>query len=46
MMPKPCYLCGHSEHDHLVTFPNDPYLKRLSSRTDHSVAYLPDSARA
>ncbi len=35
-----CYLCGSRQSQHLVTFPDDAYLKRLSGLSDHSVTYV------
>lgn len=40
MINRKCYLCQSDDHEHLVTFPDDPYLKRLSGRSDHSVTYV------
>jgi 2-polyprenyl-3-methyl-5-hydroxy-6-metoxy-1,4-benzoquinol methylase/Tfp pilus assembly protein PilF len=35
-----CLICGSSEHEHLATFDNDPYLKRLSDRSDYYITYV------
>jgi cytochrome c-type biogenesis protein CcmH/NrfG/SAM-dependent methyltransferase len=40
MKKIPCYLCGSEQSEHLVTFENDAYLKRLSNLGDHSVSYV------
>lgn len=35
-----CLICGAGEHEHLGTFGNDPYLRRLANRTEYSVTYV------
>lgn len=40
MITKPCYLCGSGDHELLVTYPDDVYLKRLSGLQDWSVTYV------
>ena len=40
MKEATCLICGSAEHEHLATFDNDPYLRRLSNRTDYSVTYV------
>ncbi|TKB77727.1 MAG: methyltransferase domain-containing protein, partial [Nitrospira sp.] len=40
MKANSCYLCGSETFEHLVTFPDDPYLKRLSGLKEPSVTYV------
>ena len=40
MRTMACQLCDSRDHEHLVTFPDDPYLKRLSGLADYSISYV------